>query len=371
MTTPETAAELLHAAVETGAGLAIYKLPDQPTVHWVFAEIPVLVETVIESSERGFVVAPFKGNGSEWFIAAQYYGTLTESAALVAETALPTFNVSLAEAKLPIQPPQYHADEKYFIALVEKATTAIVAGHFRKVVTSRCEALPKPATFKPITYLQQLCQLRPEALVSLVYLPNEGLWIGASPEILVELEHDRRFATVSLAGTQPAIAGKATRAAQWGQKEIEEQALVSRYIINCFKKVRVREYDDVGPRTVQAGNLWHLQTDFSVDLSEVRYPNFATEMLLLLHPTSAVCGMPKKPALAFLEEHEQYNRRLYSGYLGPVNVNDYTRLHVNLRCMQVTQNELLFYIGGGITADSDPQREWQETQHKRRSLWPL
>jgi isochorismate synthase len=161
------------------------------------------------------------------------------------------------------------------------------------------------------------------------------------------------------------------RAAQWGQKEIEEQALVSRYIINCFKKVRVREYDDVGPRTVQAGNLWHLQTDFSVDLSEVRYPNFATEMLLLLHPTSAVCGMPKKPALAFLEEHEQYNRRLYSGYLGPVNVNGYTRLHVNLRCMQVTQHELLFYIGGGITADSDPQREWQETQHKRRSLWPL
>ena len=91
-------------------------------------------------------------------------------------------------------------------------------------------------------------------------------------------------------------------------------------------------------------------------------------MLELLHPTSAVCGTPKTEALNYITRTENYKRELYSGFLGPVNIQKETHLFVNLRCLQVTENRLLFYAGAGITEDSDPEKEWKETEHKCKTL---
>jgi isochorismate synthase len=169
---------------------------------------------------------------------------------------------------------------------------------------------------------------------------------------------------MSLAGTQSGEGLESLNKATWTQKEIEEQALVSRYIINCFKKIRLREFEEIGPRTVAAGHLIHLRTDFEVNLSEVNFPELGTVMLQLLHPTSAVCGMPKEEAIRFIAAQEGYNRELYSGYLGPVNVEDESHIFVNLRCMQIRNQQALIYAGAGITRDSDPDREWNETEIK-------
>ncbi|MEJ7664473.1 MAG: chorismate-binding protein [Hymenobacter sp.] len=139
---------------------------------------------------------------------------------------------------------------------------------------------------------------------------------------------------------------------------------MARYIVNCFKQVRLREYQETGPRTVAAGQLLHLRTDFEVNLRNVpAATSLGTDMLRLLHPTSAVCGMPKAAALDFLRRHEGYDRAYYSGFLGPVNVAapGVSRLFVNLRCLQVRAEEAILYAGTGLTADSDPLREWQET----------
>ena len=154
----------------------------------------------------------------------------------------------------------------------------------------------------------------------------------------------------------------------WTQKEIEEQALVERYIIGCFKKIRVREYDEFGPKTIRAGNLLHLRTEFSVDQNDVQYPELATVMLRLMHPTSAVCGTPREQALELVENLEGYDRRFYAGYLGPVNLQNETNLFVNLRCLRWRGNEALLFAGAGITAASDPEQEWQETRFKLDTL---
>jgi isochorismate synthase len=74
------------------------------------------------------------------------------------------------------------------------------------------------------------------------------------------------FIPCHLAGTQKAQGENPLKSAAWTQKEIEEQALVSRYIVDCFKKIRLREYDEHGPKTVLAGNLLHLRSDFKVDM---------------------------------------------------------------------------------------------------------
>jgi isochorismate synthase len=119
---------------------------------------------------------------------------------------------------------------------------------------------------------------------------------------------------------------------------------------------------------VVAGNLMHLRTDFKVDLKEVDFPTLGSEMLHLLHPTSAICGLPKEPAAAFIKENEGYNRSYYSGYLGPVNSPVGTHLFVNLRCMQLLENQAILYAGAGITGESSPEKEYQETQHKMQTM---
>nr|MBX2840287.1 chorismate-binding protein [Flammeovirgaceae bacterium] len=87
-------------------------------------------------------------------------------------------------------------------------------------------------------------------------------------------------------------------------------------------------------------------------------------MLKLLHPTSAVCGMPKEKSLAFILENEDYDRELYSGYFGPVNIQNKTNIFVNLRCLQISKEEIVLYAGAGITEDSNPEKEWKETEIK-------
>lgn len=206
-----------------------------------------------------------------------------------------------------------------------------------------------------------------------MYLPDEqAVWLGASPETLVSMNQEGIFRTISLAGTQSAYDADGQLVhpseARWTQKEIEEQALVSRYIISCFKQIRLREFVEIGPKTVLAGNLLHLRTDYEVDTQAVNFPQLGTVMLDLLHPTSAVCGMPKAPALDFILHHEQNNREFYSGFLGPVNIHQETHLFVNLRTMKIQQQHARLFAGAGITEDSIPEKEWKETEMKCETL---
>ncbi len=202
----------------------------------------------------------------------------------------------------------------------------------------------------------------------MVSSPDTGTWLGASPELLVSIDANDKFKTIALAGTLPYQPEMNLKSVAWTQKEIEEQALVSRYIINCFKKIRVREYAEHGPRTVVAGSLLHLRTDYEVDMKEVNFPQLGSVMLTLLHPTSAVCGMPLDPALDFLHKNEGYDREFYSGYLGPVHFDGESQLFVNLRCVQVFENSARIYAGAGVTADSDPSKETEEVDMKIQTL---
>ena len=92
--------------------------------------------------------------------------------------------------------------------------------------------------------------------------------------------------------------------------------------------------------------------------------NFIAE----LHPTPAVCGLPKNLADDFIRLKEKHERKYYTGYLGPWKLNQQVDLFVNLRCMEVTDDEFILYAGGGITAHSIPEKEWEETNQKAATL---
>ena len=112
----------------------------------------------------------------------------------------------------------------------------------------------------------------------------------------------------------------------------------------------------------------HLKTEYEVDMQVANFPQLGSVMLKLLHPTSAVCGMPLDNALEFLKENEGYQRQFYSGYLGPVNINKESHIFVNLRCMQLFAEKIKLYAGAGVTADSNPDQEWIETEMKMLNL---
>ncbi len=255
---------------------------------------------------------------------------------------------------------------------VDKAIKAMQNEEFQKVVISRNKLIDLDKngknTFDALEAYHKLEQTYKTAFVSLVSIPLVGTWMCATPELLVSQDKNGIFRTMALAGTQSGKEVKELKNALWRQKEIEEQALVSRYIINCFKKIRLREYEEIGPKTVRAGNILHLRTEFLVDTKQERFPQLATVMLELLHPTSAVCGMPKEITTQFILENEGYDRGFYAGYLGGINFKNGSSLYVHLRCMQLLENQAILYAGGGITADSDTDKEWQETEMKCQTI---
>ncbi len=90
-------------------------------------------------------------------------------------------------------------------------------------------------------------------------------------------------------------------------------------------------------------------------------------MIRLLHPTPAVAGVPVEKSLAFLNANETHDRSYYAGFLGPME-SSVVRLFVNIRCAKVLSNHLQLYVGGGITAESIPEAEWNESQRKAETL---
>lgn len=374
---------LSDIAGEQGFSFTLWRLPATRKKHVIISKQYSLIPktTIIEELDKGFVFAPFNRERPTVYLPADLTFTFIDGKLKAPEDKLEETsaawmsqmrqrNVTIPGKDLPPTPGNKTeaSDRNQFQKIIEKGIQAIENGVFEKIVPSRFIQVNLPEDFDLIHTFQRLCDLYPNALVSLISIPETGVWLGATPEVLVAVENHSVFRTVALAGTQPFHEGVNLKSVAWTQKEIEEQALVNRYIINCFKKLRLREYEEHGPKTVVAGNLMHLRTDFTVDMKATNFPQLGSSMLQLLHPTSAVCGMPLEPAMQFLQQHEGYDREFYAGYLGPVNFNDNIDIFVNLRCMQVLKKEALLYAGAGVTADSNPEKEWMETEIKFETL---
>jgi isochorismate synthase len=258
--------------------------------------------------------------------------------------------------------------KKEYIQQVNQCIEEIKNTDLIKVVPSRAKKIAIPAEKDLLETFISLCENYHNAFVSLLSAPTLGTWLGATPETLIEVDDKGIFRTMSLAGTQKFTNNRPLHDIPWTQKEIEEQAIVSRYIINRFKEIRLREFEEVGPRTVKAGNLVHLCSTFTVDTKTTDFENLGSTMLKLLHPTSAVCGMPKPLAKALIKSIEKHQRKLYSGYLGPVNMKEGSHIYVNLRCMEVLKTEAILYAGAGVTAYSNPEDEWLETELKCNTM---
>lgn len=241
----------------------------------------------------------------------------------------------------------YHLDFSNFHA-------HLCDGSFQKLVLSRSIDILRTGAETPIQLFQRACDHYPRMMIALVYTPQSGLWLASTPEILLSGDGSR-WQTIALAGTM-----KYDDDLRWSEKNIQEQRYVATYIIHQLEQF-THDFTEEGPRTARAGHLAHLRSDFHFSLPD---HTAIGALLQALHPTPAVCGLPKQDSFRFILQHEHHDRSYYSGFMGPLFLNGQTNLFVTLRCMQLFANGYRLYAGGGLLKDSVEEQEWQETETK-------
>lgn len=356
--------ELFDLLRERAVPFAMYRLPGESSVHLMvqYSSLPLPVDKLDDLPELpGFLIAPFPVNGGD-----KAYLLQPDLVCAPEEAPAKLGDVLHRHNPTALLSPGKSTDTTHeeYVKQVQLAVEAIRAEEFNKVIISRNKAVDRPHEFRPERFFAELCAEYEHAFVYYWQLPGVGSWLGATPEVLMR-EQQGRISTLSLAGTQLYFKPDLEEYC-WKAKEIAEQAFVSRFIVQLLDKMGVEAMEIDGPRNFRAGNLVHLATGFQFESDNLRVSR--GRFIARLHPTPAVAGLPRDESLEFIKKTEQYNRSYFSGLVGPVQLKGETHLYVNLRCMQLFADQLVLYSGAGITAHSDPEKEWMETENKMKTL---
>ena len=360
--------ELIQKAADAYGGqvaFVLYSKPHSGSVKAIFQKDDA-VHYSKDFTETGFIFSPFDGASASVILQAD------EILNAIIDLEKPGADAFGYEEKTQ------QDDKERYLAMIVKALVEIKKGDLKKVVLSRRMEVDHDSG--PLVLFQRVLQEYSNAFCYLWHHPQVGTWIGATPEILIKSDGGH-FTTMSLAGTQSALEfGKPG----WTRKELGEQQMVTDYIQNALRGV-AQSVVKSAMETIRAGDLWHLRTTLSGTFASGTFG----EVLRALHPTPAVCGTPLENAKAFIYAHEGYARTFYTGFLGEMNMvtevprnknrknhehNAYrtvvkkSELYVNLRCMNIHREKAEIFVGGGITADSVAEKEWEETVFKSSTM---
>lgn len=356
---------LIEECLQRHVPFAAYRLPGGRSVQLVLQQSPkvnVLAEGEKLTTHTGFAFYPFPNSTApKTFIKADFHiseDNITDEAIIRVLT-----KVSFSENGYK-KPYPHAATKKEYCDGAEKMVSEIKKGTLQKGVLSRVHLEKAQEGFSAVELFKRLVKIYPNTCAYLAYIPHTGLWIGATPELLLQVEEDELH-TVSLAGTKKM---EGSRGFNWGLKELEEQKIVTDRIRECLEKYFPGKVSVSSPSSVIAGPVEHLKTTFRVIANKEKIIENFDSIVHDLHPTPAVAGIPKEEALELIRNTEKHDRSYYTGFLGPVNVQGKTALFVNLRCLEVLDKHLALYVGAGITAASDPDAEWEETKLKTKTL---
>jgi isochorismate synthase len=312
------------------ADLLQYRLPGKE----IQFKKGIFYPCALEDINSGFVVADFQGK--QWFA--------------FEEKSFDHFLFHEGNFDVPI----VTGKDEYF-SKCKKVIDYLNDSDLEKLVLSRVKKV-NVEKLDLNNYFIRLCQNYPNAFVYLISSFEFGTWIGATPEILIDVDNGLA-SSMSLAGTK-----KNNDHSNWTKKEKEEQGLVTDYlaeIISYYDK----NFTFEGPNEKNAGPVKHLVTHFSFYLGFDQLKAFVKQV----HPTPAVCGLPKTKAFNLMTDIENHKRDLYSGIIGFIG-EQASHLYVNLRCSRLIKNDMYIYVGGGITSDSVIEDEWHETENKSQTL---
>ena len=309
-----------------------------------------VLETGLDLGRPGFLMVPFHEEDAnpvflrgDEFYQAPYKG--------------PRLNLT------PALPTKDEVAREIHLDLVTKSVEALRKGTLQKVVVSRRFSVRAPSDTLEAFF--EMIRWYPDAFGYFWHHPEVGTWMGATPELFLRY-HSGVAETIALAGTRPADLDEPLP--QWSSKEEHEQQLVTTFIVERMRQLGLKPQQGT-LQNVRAGKLWHLGTSIRTFIDR----DTAPKLLSALHPTPAVCGLPREAAYQFIRNQENYNREYYTGFLGEVGLEqeDSFEFFVNLRCVQFRNGMAYVYVGGGITPESDPEAEWEETREKSTTMLSL
>lgn len=250
----------------------------------------------------------------------------------------------------------FHAETKEeYLHTLQNVIEVIKEEQLPKLVYSRRKIFTEFGRIDLKESFNRLCESYPNAF-RYIFNDGENAWMGAFSEVLGKFSKATcEFETMSLAGTLPV-------SEEWSEKEIEEQKPVTSYIQNVLENyagnIQVSDtYDHI------SGNIKHLRTDFKA----VIQPEDLDLIIAELHPTPAVCGIPKEVCKRNIQKFEKFPRELYAGFIR-IETEESVMYFVNLRCARLYQDAVHVFVGGGITAQSNPEKEWRETELKSEAI---
>lgn len=369
MNSPHTRTQkLLDCLTYSRLSFALYRLPWTDECHLVLqtsGDVEQLSGMSELNGKKGFVMAPFAQSEEHPLVlirpdvTAYDWPEITEA----------LFSLECADAVLTCKPAPEECspfvpeeqEKKHYIEAFERFITPLQKKKFQKLVLSRTAVQHTGDDFSPIRAFIHACNSYPRMMIYLCHTPASGTWLGSTPEILLS-GHQQEWQTVALAGTMPMQ--NEIMPTEWDKKNRQEQGYVADYIRRIVKKFG-NKLTEKGPYTARAGQLVHLKTDFRFLLKNTDHLG---DFIQELHPTPAVCGLPKEDAFRFILENEGYDRSYYSGFIGWLDPESGTDLYVNLRCMEIKSCEITLYAGGGILASSVGEDEWEETGEKMKTM---
>jgi isochorismate synthase len=245
---------------------------------------------------------------------------------------------------------------------------AVGRGRLDKVVLARRVDLRSPMEIDVENALRRLAAGAPESTIY-AFVRGGRTFLGATPERLVRTA-GRDFETVAIAGS----AARGTTAAQdaalaaallASEKEREEHAVVVEMLRTSLAPLAETLEVGATPRILPLRDVQHLVT---VVRGRLREEAGLLGLAERLHPTPAVGGEPRALALDMIAEHEGIERGWYAGPIGWLGADGDGELMVALRCGLVAGRDATLFAGCGIVADSDPEREWEESRMKLRPI---
>lgn len=320
------------------------------------------------NGRRGFVIAPFAaGDGCPILLVPAEWEPARIDDHCTTEAHLHGDREGAERSRYAADFGRYHAQ--------------LDSGRFDKIVLARSSRLHADAHIPPLALFARACRKYPRMFVTLFSTKRSGTWLVATPEILVQgrggCMHTMALAgTMRLSGAQLGFdvegSGVGSDAIHWSAKNIQEQHYVETYITECIAR-HADSLHTEGPYTARAGDLVHLRTDIRFHTGDTAHMG---SLLDALHPTPAVCGIPKDDTRRFITRHESAPRGYYSGFAGPLDPDGDTSLFVTLRCMSIDTaatasqggDAYTLYAGGGLLKDSTCQAEWDETEAKMNTM---
>jgi isochorismate synthase len=245
-------------------------------------------------------------------------------------------------------------DFERFSHQVQWVKQGIAQGDFEKLVLARCAAHESQEERSLQQHWEAMNLRHPQALRFAYYQPELGLWMGATPEHLLQWDKGQ--------GRILAMAGTLKEGESWSPKEQLEQSVTGRFIEEVLAELGL-SFDVDALQETPYGQLRHLRCEYRFAIDRGQLP----DLLERLNPTPAVAGYPQGEALQALEESVDFDRGAYAGVLGAWTDHS-LQAWVQLRCARLSHNGTWLYAGAGVNAGSEARKEWDETQFKMESL---